>query len=109
MVDGAIALLVLLPATLTAVRAAGRNRLQVSVKVAVGSAMAGIVLTIPSIALAAIWLDGPVVLGLEAAQLLLLALTVVGVLTVVPRRATALHGGVQLVLLAAFVYLSRTP
>jgi hypothetical protein len=84
-----IALLVLLPATLTAVRAAGRNRLRGSVNLAVGSAMASIGLTIRSITLATIWLDGPVALGLEPAQLVVLALTVVvGVLVVVPRRAT---------------------
>ena len=41
---------------------------------------------------------------------MLLALTVVvGVLTVVPGRATRLHGGVHLVLLAAFLFLAASP
>ena len=49
-------------------------------------------------------------LGLGATQMVLLALTVVvGVLTVVPGRATRLQGGVHLVLLAAFVFLAAFP
>jgi Ca2+:H+ antiporter len=105
-----IALLVLLPESLAAVRAARRNRIQISLNLALGSAMASIGLTIPTIAVASIWLDGPLVLGLGSVQMILLALTVVvSVLTVVPGRATRLQGGVHLVLLAAFVFLSIKP
>ncbi|WP_218146073.1 calcium:proton antiporter [Geodermatophilus ruber] len=105
-----IALLVLLPETLAAYRAATRHRTQTSLNLALGSAMASIGLTIPAIAVATIWLDGPLLLGLEATQMVLLALTVtVGILTVVPGRATRLQGGVHLVLLAAFLFLSVNP
>ena len=105
-----IALLVLLPETLAAVRAAQRDRIQISLNLAFGSAMASIGLTIPVIALATIWLDGPLILGLGPTQMVLLALTiVVGVLTVVPGRATRLQGVVHLVLLAAFVFLAINP
>lgn len=105
-----IALLVLLPETLAAVRAARRDRMQISLNLAYGSAMASIGLTIPAIAVASIWLRGPLVLGLGATQIVLLALTVVvGVLTVVPGRATRLQGTVHLVLLAAFVFLAIRP
>jgi len=105
-----IALLVLLPETLAAVRAAQRNRIQISLNLALGSAMASIGLTIPVIALASIWLPGPLLLGLGATQMVLLALTVVvSVLTVVPGRATRLQGGVHLVLLAAFLFLAVNP
>lgn len=105
-----IALLVLLPETLAAVRAARHNRTQISLNLSLGSAMASIGLTIPAIAIASIWLDGPLELGLGATQMVLLALTVVvGVLTVVPGRATRLQGGVHLVLLAAFVFLAANP
>jgi Ca2+:H+ antiporter len=105
-----IAMLVLLPETLAAVRAASRGRIQTSLNLAYGSAMASIGLTIPTIALASIWLDGPLVLGLGATQLVLLVLTVVvSVLTVVPGRATRLQGGVHLVLLAAFLFLAVNP
>jgi Ca2+:H+ antiporter len=105
-----IALLVLLPETLAALRAALRNRIQISLNLALGSAMASIGLTIPTIAIAMIWLDGPLLLGLGPTQMVLLALTiVVSVLTVVPGRATRLQGGVHLILLAAFVFLAINP
>jgi Ca2+:H+ antiporter len=105
-----IALLVLLPETLAAVRAARRDRVQTSLNLALGSAMASIGLTIPAIAVAMIWLEGPLVLGLGATQIVLLALTVVvGVLTVVPGRATLLQGGVHLVIFAAFIALAINP
>jgi Ca2+:H+ antiporter len=105
-----IAVLVLLPETLAAGRAAARGRIQTSLNLAYGSAMASIGLTIPTIALASIWLDGPLVLGLGPTQLVLFVLTVlVSVLTVVPGRATRLQGGVHLVLLAAFLFLAVNP
>lgn len=87
-----IATLVLLPETLAAARAARQGRLQTSLNLAYGSAMASIGLTIPTIALASLWLSGPLQLGLGAIQLVLLVLTVVvSVLTVVPGRATRLQ------------------
>jgi Ca2+:H+ antiporter len=105
-----IALLVLLPETLAAARAARRNRLQISLNLAFGSAMASIGLTIPALALATIWLEGPLLLGLGSTQVVLLAVTVVvAVLTVVPGRATRLQGVVHLVLLAGFVFLAVNP
>jgi Ca2+:H+ antiporter len=105
-----IALLVLLPESIAAVRAASRARVQTSLNLALGSAMASIGLTIPTLALASIWLDGPLALGLGTVQMVLLLLTVlVAVLTVVPGRAKPLQGGVHLVLLSAFVFLSISP
>ena len=105
-----IALLVLLPETIAAVRAASRNLIQTSLNLAFGSAIASIGLTIPAIALASVWLEGPLLLGLGSTQMVLLALTVVvGVLTVVPGRATRLTGAVHLVLLAAFLFLAVSP
>ncbi len=105
-----IALLVLAPETLAAVRNARRDRVQTSFNLALGSAMASIGLTIPAIAVASIWLDGPLVLGLGATQIVLLAITaVVGALTVLPGRATLQEGGVHLVLFAAFLFLAVSP
>ena len=105
-----IALLVLLPETLAAVRAARRERIQISLNLALGSAMASIGLTIPTIAVASIWLDGPLLLGLDPTQITLLAVTVVAsVLTIVPGRATRLQAAVHLVLLAAFLFLAVNP
>ena len=105
-----IALLVLLPETVAAVRAARRDRVQTSLNLGYGSAMASIGLTIPAIAIASIFLDGPLVLGLGPTEMVLLALTVVvGTLTVVPGRATLLQGGVHLAVLSAFLFLAVSP
>jgi Ca2+:H+ antiporter len=105
-----IALLVLAPESIAAVRAAARNRVQVSLNLALGSAMASIGLTIPAIAIASIWLDGPLELGLNQLQTVLLLLTAaVAILTVVPGRAKPLQGGVHLVLLASFLFLTIAP
>jgi Ca2+:H+ antiporter len=105
-----IALLVLLPESIAAVRAAARDDAQTSLNLAYGSAIASIGLTIPTIAVATIWIDDPLALGLEPMQMVLLAITaVVSVLTVVPGRAKPLQGGVHLVLLASFVFLSLIP
>lgn len=105
-----IALLVLLPESIAAVRAASRERVQVSLNLAYGSAMASIGLTIPAIAVAGIWLDGPLTLGLDDLHIALLVVSVlVSVLTVVPGRATRMQGGVHLVLLAAYLFLSARP
>ncbi|MCU1652870.1 MAG: chaA [Pseudonocardia sp.] len=106
----AIALLVLLPETLAAVRAASRNRLQTSFNLAMGSALASIGLTIPAIAVATIWLPGPLVLGLSATEMILLALSMlVGTLTVVAGRATVLQGAVHLLIFASFLFIAVTP
>jgi Ca2+:H+ antiporter len=106
----AIALLVLLPETLAAVRNARRDRMQTSFNLAYGSAMASIGLTIPAIAIASIWLDGPLALGLGPTQIVLLAITAaVSALTVLPGRATLQEGGVHLVLFGAFLFLAVSP
>ncbi len=105
-----IALLVLLPESIAAVNAARRDRTQTSLNLALGSAMASIGLTIPAIAIASIWVAGPLRLGLDATHIVLLTLTaIVSVLTIVPGRATRLQGGVHLVILAAFLVLTIQP
>ncbi|WP_182526055.1 calcium:proton antiporter [Nocardioides dongkuii] len=105
-----IALLVLAPESIAAVRNAARDRVQTSLNLAYGSAMASIGLTIPTIAIASIWIDGPLELGLPPTHLVLLALTVVvSVLTIAQGRAKAQQGLVHLVLMAAFIFLSLQP
>ena len=105
-----IALLVLLPETLASVRNARRGRLQISLNLAFGSAMASIGLTIPTIAIASIWLPGRLVLGLNATQIVLLVLTVaVGALAAPLGRAGLLQSGVRLVIFAAFLFLAVRP
>jgi Ca2+:H+ antiporter len=105
-----IALLVLLPETGAAVRAAAANRLQTSLNLALGSALASIGLTIPAVALASVWLGIPLVLGLEAKDIVLLVLTfVVGSFTLVSGRTSVMQGAVHFVIFAAFLLLALVP
>jgi Ca2+:H+ antiporter len=105
-----IALLILLPESLSALRAARRGRVQVSFNLAYGSAMASIGLTIPVIAFVSRWLSEPLVLGLNPTGTVLLAITaVVGVLTVTPGRATLLQAAVLLSVFGGFLVLAVSP
>ncbi|HET7267694.1 MAG TPA: ionic transporter y4hA [Oleiagrimonas sp.] len=105
-----IAMLVLLPETWAAVRAARRNRMQTSLNLAMGSALATIGLTIPAVAVLATILGMPLELGLRATEIVLLALTLlVSTITLIGGRATVLHGAVHLILFGAFVFLSVVP
>lgn len=106
----AIALLVLMPETLAALRAARANRLQTSLNLALGSALASIGLTIPAVAIAAVWLGFPLTLGLDPKDLVLLILTfMVGSITLAHGRTSMMQGAVHLVIFAAFVFLALVP
>ena len=105
-----IAALVLLPEGLAALRAARLNRLQTSMNLALGSALASIGLTIPAVAVVSIVLGQPLALGLGVKEEILLALTLlVGVITLGTGRTTVLQGIVHLVIFAAFLFLAVVP
>lgn len=105
-----IALLVLLPETVAAIRAAHANRLQTSLNLAIGSALASIGLTIPAVVVVSMWMGLPLQLGIVGKDLVLLLLTfVVGILTVATGRTTVMQGAVHLVIFAAFLFLSLVP
>ena len=105
-----IALLVLAPESIAAALNAARDRVPISLNLAFGSSMASIGLTIPTIAVASIWLEGDLVLGLEPMQIVLLFITVVvATLTVVPGRAKPIQGVVHLALMATFLFFSLVP
>lgn len=105
-----IAVIVLAPETLAALRAARANRLQTSLNLAFGSALASIGLTVPLVVAAAVWWQLPLVLGLEGKDLALLALTfVVGAITLGTGRTHLMQGAVHLVIFAAFLFLALVP
>jgi Ca2+:H+ antiporter len=105
-----IALLVLLPETIAAVRAARRGRIQTSLNLGYGSAMASIGLTIPAIVIVAWIMDFNLTLGIGPTSLVLLAITIItGFATVISGRATLLQGGLHLSLLAVFLVLVAAP
>jgi len=95
---------------LAALRAASANRLQTSLNLALGSALASIGLTIPAVAAVSIWLGQPLALGLGVKDMVLLALTLlVGVITLGTGRTTVLQGIVHLVIFATFLFLTVVP
>ena len=105
-----IAALVLLPESLAALRAARANRLQTSMNLALGSALASIGLTIPAVAAVSLAIGQPLALGLGPTESVLLALTLlVSVVTLGTGRTTVLQGIVHLVIFAAFLFLAVVP
>jgi Ca2+:H+ antiporter len=105
-----IAALVLLPEGYAAVRAARADRLQTSLNLALGSALASIGLTIPTVAVVILWTGQPLVLGIDGKDTVMLILTLlVGTLTLSTGRTTILQGAVHLSLFAAYLFLSVVP
>ncbi len=105
-----IAALVLLPETWAAVRAARADRLQSSMNLAIGSALACIGLTVPVVVLASIAFDLPLILGLEPKDIAMLAVTfLVSAVTLGTGRTYMMQGAVHLVLFAAFLFLAFVP
>ena len=106
----AIALLVLLPEGYAAVRAARANRLQSSLNLALGSALASIGLTIPTVAAIAILFDLPLSLGISSLNMVLMYLSLfIGALTLAIGRTTMLQGVVHLIIFFEFLFLSLVP
>jgi len=102
-----IAGLVLLPEGFAALKAARANRLQTSLNLALGSALASIGLTIPAVAVTSIILDQPLELGLDQKEQVMLALTLfVSIITLGTGRTTVLQGIVHIVIFAIFVFFA---
>jgi len=105
-----IAGLVLMPEGLAAVQAARANRLQTSLNLALGSALASIGLTIPAVATVSIVLHKPITLGLDQKEQVLLALTLfISVITLGTGRTTVLQGVIHLAIFAVFLFFAIVP
>jgi Ca2+:H+ antiporter len=105
-----ISMVVLLPESVAALRAARKNQLQKSLNLALGSSLASIGLTIPAIAAVSIGFGKTISLGISAKDTVLLALTLlVSVITLGTGRTTVLQGMVHLTILAAYVFLAVVP
>jgi Ca2+:H+ antiporter len=101
-----IALLVVCPEALGALRGALANQIQRSVNIALGSAAATIGLTVPAVLLVCLYTGEPLLLGLAPANAVLLQLTLlVSVVTLGSGRTSVLQGAVHLVLFAAYVVM----
>jgi Ca2+:H+ antiporter len=105
-----IAMVVLAPESISAVRAARRDVLQKSLNLALGSSLATIGLTIPAVAVTNIALGKQIELGLSGRDTLLLALTLfLSALTFASGRTNILAGLIHLVVFATFLFLVFIP
>lgn len=105
-----IAAVVLLPEGLAAVRAARANRLQTSLNLALGSALASIGLTIPAVAIVSLATGWTLTLGIDIKSTVLLLLSLlVATLSLGTGRTTVLQGTVHLVLFAVYLFTTVVP
>jgi len=105
-----IALIVLMPEAIAAVRAAMRDDLQKSINLVLGSSLATIGLTIPAIAAANIFLQKPLILGLDQRDLTLVVMTLAAsMLTFGTGRTNVLFGFLHLVIFGTFLFLAFVP
>lgn len=105
-----IAALVLAPEGFAALRAARANRVQTSLNLAIGSALATIGLTIPAVATVALILGLELELGLSMRSTVLLALTLlVATLTLSRGRVTMVQGVIHLVIFATYLFTTVVP
>jgi Ca2+:H+ antiporter len=106
----AIAMIVLLPETWAAIRAALANRFQSSINLALGSALACIGLTVPAVVLATLLIGEPLVLGVGPKETVLMMLTFIsGSIALGTGRTNMMQGVVLLVIFAAFLFLAWVP
>lgn len=105
-----IAMVVLLPEGYAALRAAIANRLQTSLNLALGSALASIGLTIPAVAIVSLATGWTLSLGLDAKSTVLLVLSlIVASLSLGTGRTTVLQGTVHLVIFAVYLFTTIIP
>lgn len=101
-----VAVLILSPESLAAIRAARANRLQRSINLALGTALTSISLTVPAVLIIGFVTERTIVLGLDPANIILLLLTlVVSMLTFALERTNMLLGAVHLLLFLAYLML----
>ena len=106
----AIAAIVLLPESVAAVRAAINDRVQTSLNLALGSAIATIGLTIPTVSLLAVAMGWPLALGLDGMSTVLLILSLfVASISLRTGRTNIQIGIVHAVLLGTYLFLSFVP
>ena len=105
-----IAGIILLPEGIAAISAARKNKLQTSLNLALGSALASIGLTIPSVSLVSYLYDFPLVLGLDIMSMILLVISIFTVmLSLIGGRSNSVYGVVLIVNLIAYIFLTINP
>lgn len=106
----AVAVLVLAPEGIAAIRAARFNQMQRAMNIGLGTALSTIALTVPAILLIDLFLGRTAVLGLSPANIVMLVLTFgVSILTLGSGRTNAMQGLVHLLLFLAYVVQIFSP
>jgi Ca2+:H+ antiporter len=101
-----VAILVLAPEGVSAIRASMSNHLQRSVNIALGALLATTALTIPIVLAVGLWTGQAVILGLDNSALTLLILSLVtSMVTFVNGRSSLLQGALHLLLFFSYVML----
>jgi Ca2+:H+ antiporter len=105
-----IAAIVLLPEGLAALRAARANRLQTSLNLALGSALASIGLTIPAVSVLSLYMQTRLVLGIDNKSTVLLILSLfITAIALRTGRTIVLHGIVLLVIFVVYLFTTVIP
>jgi Ca2+:H+ antiporter len=101
---------VLLPEGLAALRAARNNRLQTSLNLSLGSALASIGLTIPAVAIVSMFTGLPLTIGIDTKSTVLLMLSLFTImLSLATGRTNVLQGVVLLVIFAVYIFTTIVP
>ncbi|HEV7165405.1 MAG TPA: calcium:proton antiporter [Gammaproteobacteria bacterium] len=101
-----VAVLILSPESMAAVRATLANELQRSVNILMGSVLATISLTVPAVLVIGFMTHQSIILGLGSVDVILLLLTLVlSTITFASARTNILHGAVHLLLFLAYLML----
>jgi Ca2+:H+ antiporter len=105
-----IAAVVLLPESIAAYQAARANRLQTSLNLALGSALASIGLTIPAVSVVSLMSGWTLSLGIDAKSTVLLLLSLlVASLSLGTGRTTVMQGTIHLVIFAVYLFTVVVP
>ena len=105
-----IAMVVLFPEGLSALNAARKNRLQSSLNLALGSALASIGLTIPAVAFVSLYFGLPLTLGIDVKSTLLFVLSLfILSLTLRTGKTTSIQGVVLLVIFSVYLFTTIIP
>lgn len=105
-----VALVILLPEGFAALRAARKDRIQTSLNLALGSALASIGLTIPAVAGVSIITGMTITLGIDMKSMLLFFLAIIVLMTsFVTRKTNVLQGVVLIVIFAVYLFTTIFP
>jgi Ca2+:H+ antiporter len=105
-----VALVILLPEGMAALRAARKNRLQTSLNLALGSALASIGLSIPAVAIVSIFTGLTVTLGIDTKSIVLLLLALFTIMiSFGTGRTNVLQGVVLIIIFAVYLFTTIVP